>query len=329
MAGTKATVRYDLHSLRAAAQALAEGRTVAFPTETVYGLGANALDSNAVQAIFEAKGRPQDNPLIVHVSDRGMLDQVARSLPSSALVLMEAFWPGPLTVLVEKHDRLPDAVTAGLNTVAVRMPQDPIAIELIRLAGVPLVAPSANLSGRPSGTTWQAVLEDLNGRVDGIVCGPPTRVGLESTVVDTWNDPPRVLRHGAIPWEVLQRELPELVDYTGTEGSDLKHAVRSPGTRHRHYQPRARVRVIANSENPSESAMEQPCRRGWIGVSEPPRTVEYEATLLCPSVEAYASQLFETFRRWDAMGIEVIDCQAVPEVGLGRALMDRLKRASE
>ena len=199
------TQRIQADQLQIAADILRDGGIVAFPTETVYGLGADALNPRAVEKIFVAKGRPSDNPLIVHVASVGQLNEVAQEISGVANLLIEQFWPGPLTIVAQKRPLVPNNVTAGLDTVAVRMPADPTALELIRLAGKPIVAPSANSSGRPSATTWQAVLSDLDGRIDGVVCGPATRIGIESTVVDTTGDQPIVLRHGAITQEMIAK----------------------------------------------------------------------------------------------------------------------------
>ena len=199
------TRHFSVSDIDAAAELLRSGELVAFPTETVYGLGANALSEAAVQRIFVAKGRPSDNPLIVHIASRTQLEHLVTSIPEVATRLMDQFWPGPLTIVLPKRPEVPNLVTAGLNTVAVRMPNHLIAIELIGQAGVPLAAPSANRSGRPSATTWQAVSEDLDGRIAGIICGEPTDFGLESTVVDVNSEQPRLLRPGGITFEQFAR----------------------------------------------------------------------------------------------------------------------------
>ena len=327
MAGDRTTKRYGIDELEQAAIALRSGAIIAFPTETVYGLGANAFDPLAIARVFDAKGRPQDNPLIVHVSDASMLHQVASHVPDAAQALIQRFWPGPLTLILPKSEIIPSSVTAGLSTVAVRMPNDPVAIELIRLANVPVVAPSANLSGRPSGTTWQAVAEDLDDKIDGIVCGPATRIGLESTVLDVLHNPPRILRHGAIDIAMLKKMLPGIIDASQTIASDQQHVVSSPGMKHRHYQPRASVRICSEPESITHSGT-QSNARGWIGIHRPDRVSDYAMVVQCDNVEDYASRLFETFRIMDHQGIDIIDCEAVPSEGIGMAIMDRLKRAS-
>jgi L-threonylcarbamoyladenylate synthase len=332
------TRRYALDQLQEAAAALRAGKVVAFPTETVYGLGASACDSTAIARVFDAKGRPQDNPLIVHIADLEMLTRVVRSVPDIAQRCIDAFWPGPLTLLFPKSETLPSSVTAMLDTVAVRMPSEPVAFELIRLAGIPLVAPSANRSGRPSATTWQAVAEDLDGRIDGIVCGNPSRIGLESTVLDIVHSPPRILRHGGISMATIQAILPDVVDSSEWKGADSTCAAPSPGMKHRHYQPKARV-VIRHSQSvdahlSQDELRDEPIeiprtsKRGWLGIHSPPTSVEYTKAVVFQSLDEYAAGLFHAFREMDHLGIEWIECEAVPMDGIGRAIMDRLNRAS-
>jgi L-threonylcarbamoyladenylate synthase len=332
MSRDRLTHRYTLDQLDAAAASLRSGGIVAFPTETVYGLGANALDEKAISRVFEAKGRPQDNPLIVHIADEAMLDQVVQSTSDIARRLIQRHWPGPLTLLFPKSDRIPSSVTAGLATVAVRMPEDRVARELIRLAGVPIVAPSANQSGHPSATTWQAVIEDLDGRIDGVVCGPSTRIGLESTVLDCVHAPARILRHGAIDMQTLRESVPDLIDACGQPIASDSEPAPSPGMKHRHYQPRAQVRIVHHPlEVPlgSDNTSAQTARRGWIGISTPKAPQTYALVVQCSSMDEYASRLFEAFRAMDRAGIEIIECEAVGDTGIGRAIMDRLSRASQ
>ena len=293
---------------------LRRGGLAAFPTETVYGLGADATDAFAVAAVFEAKGRPADNPLIVHVADVEAIGTIT-DLTETARALLAAFAPGPLTlVLADTHGALPDAVTAGLETVAVRIPAHETARALIRAAGVPLVAPSANRSGRPSPTTWQAVRDDLGGRIDAVLKGDPTGIGIESTVVDVTGDRPVVLRPGAVTLADLRRVVPATRE---AEPGDARE--RSPGTRHRHYAPRALVRLV-DRPAPEPGA-------AFIGLTAPGGG--YSLVEVCPDAAAYARAVFSLFRRADALGLARIDAERVPDVGIGRALMDRLGRAAE
>ncbi|MDT0632986.1 L-threonylcarbamoyladenylate synthase [Rubrivirga sp. S365] len=298
-----------------AAAVLRRGGLVAFPTETVYGLGALARDADAVARVFAAKGRPADNPLIVHVARVADVAGVALVTPLGA-ALLEAFAPGPLSVVLPGRGGLPDAVTAGLDTVAVRVPGHRPARALLEAAGAPVVAPSANRSGRPSPTTWRAVVDDLGGRVDAVLRGPLADVGLESTVVDATGEAPVVLRPGAVSFEALRERFPDTSLLAERGG-----AVRSPGLRHRHYAPRARVRLanVPPERGDAEAA--------WIGLAAPPPG--YGLVEVCPDVETYARRLFDLFRRADAAGLASIDAERVPETGLGRALMDRLRRAAE
>ena len=289
------------------------GGTAAFPTETVYGLGAVATDARAVAAVFGAKGRPADNPLIVHLADASDAAAVAVVTPLGA-ALFAAFAPGPLTLVLPCRGVLPDAVTAGLGTVAVRVPAHETARSLIRAVGAPLVAPSANRSGRPSPTTWEAVRDDLAGRIGAVLMGDPTRVGIESTVVDATGDAPVVLRPGAVTLADLQRVAPGARE--ATAGDD---AARSPGTRHRHYAPRAPVNLLLGSPPPPRGA-------AYIGLERP--LPGYLLACQCRTVEEYAHALYDFFRQADAVGATRIDAQPVREEGLGRALMDRLRRAA-
>jgi L-threonylcarbamoyladenylate synthase len=302
-----------------AAAHIRAGRLAAFPTETVYGLGADAFQPDAVEAIFAAKGRPVDNPLIVHLADRSQAVQVASTLPTAADRLLDAFAPGPITCIVPRHPDLPSVVTAGLDTVGVRIPGHATAQAFLRACGTPVAAPSANRSGRPSPTTWQAVQEDLDGRIACILQGEPAEAGVESTVVDCTADPPAVLRPGAVPVEALRGVLGS-VDVPDDDASD--DAPRSPGTKHRHYAPAARVHVVDDS-----SEAEPGGAAAYIGLDPPP--VEDFAVARRPAdVEAYAHEVFAFFRECDRAGCADIYAQRVPPEGLGRALNDRLERAA-
>ena len=300
-----------------AASYIRSGDIAAFPTETVYGLGGNAFSEEALRKIFSAKDRPEDNPLIVHVASPAEADLVADGVPDGARRLMDVFFPGPLTVILKRKATLPAVVSAGLDSVGVRMPAHPLAQAFLRACGVPVAAPSANRSGKPSPTTWQAVLEDLDGRIPCILRGGRTSVGLESTVVDCIGDRPVVLRSGAVSLERLREVDPSvtlLVD--AAEGT-----ARSPGLRHRHYSPQARVRIVEHAP-----AL-VPARAAFIGM-EVPGDTQTHLVRVCTSVEEYAHELFHFFRTCDAAGVREILCQSVPEAGLGLALMDRLRRAA-
>lgn len=301
-----------------AAEFIRRGCIVAFPTETVYGLGADVFDANAIARVFEAKKRPADNPLIAHVASRGQISQLTGHLSPSAEKLIEQFFPGPLTIVVKKAPLVPLIATAGLDTIGVRMPADPLAIKFLSACDRPVVAPSANLSGRPSPTTWQAVFEDLDGRIDCILQGSSTEIGLESTVVDCARDVPVVLRSGAISLEQLQVVVPE-TSRLAAEAETVEF--RSPGLRHKHYSPAAKVVIVAGPDDVSPGS-----RSAYIGLGRP--TVDLEKVLVCETIEDYARSLFAFFRECDRAGIAIINCQAVAESGIGVALMDRLRRAA-
>ncbi|MGB3541955.1 L-threonylcarbamoyladenylate synthase [Rubrivirga sp.] len=289
------------------------GGTCAFPTETVYGLGALARDAEAVEAVFQAKGRPGDNPLIVHVADLEAVEGVA-TMTEMGRRLLEAFAPGPLTVVLPARSGLAPTVTAGLDTVAVRVPSG-IALEIVRGVGAPVVAPSANRSGRPSPTTWQAVLEDLDGRIDAIMQGPPTAIGIESTVVDASSRTPVVLRPGSVTLAQIRDVCPDARNADHGDGT-----IRSPGTRHRHYAPRATVTVVdLEDAQPGSDA-------AWIGVSEPPDG--YGLATVCADLEDYARRLYDAFRRADAHELTRIEVERVEGDGIEAALSDRLRRAA-
>ncbi len=303
-----------------AAAFILDGEVVAFPTETVYGLGANIFDERAIARIFEAKGRPTDNPLIAHIGELAQLGSIASEVPESAWLLIESFFPGPLTVVLPKRERVPAMATAGLETVGVRMPDHQLALDFLRACGVPLVAPSANLSGRPSPTTWQAVMADLDGRISCILRGDPTRIGLESTVVDCSTTPPTLLRAGAITIESLRRLVPAISLANRTESGTPK----SPGMKYRHYSPRARV-VLCEAP-PLGAQADQ--RLAYIGMTPPADTDIFLRIAVCVDVAEYGRRLFAFFRECDEAGVSTIYCQTVSRAGFGLALMDRLEKAA-
>jgi L-threonylcarbamoyladenylate synthase len=304
----------------AAAKFLRAGGVVAFPTETVYGLGANALDAGAVKKIFRAKGRPSDNPLIVHIASLDQLSEVAARVPRSAQTLIEHFFPGPLTVIVPRHPAIPRAVTAGLDTVGVRLPEHPVARKFLRACGVPVAAPSANRSGRPSPTTWSAVREEMEGRVECILKGGSARVGLESTVVDCTVARPVVLRLGAVTLEQLREVMPGI-----RVASEVRGAVKSPGMKYRHYAPSARVVLV---DSPADIP-ERERAGAYIGLSVRGCPEKLLLVRHCRGVASYAKHVFAFFRACEQADVKTIYCQRVPAEGLGGALMDRLEKAAE
>jgi L-threonylcarbamoyladenylate synthase len=301
-----------------AAAVIKRGGICAFPTETVYGLGANVFDQRAVAKIFDAKRRPADNPLIAHISGKKQIGQLAAQVTPSATKLIDAFFPGPLTVILPRADCVPTIASAGLETIGIRMPSFDLAQRFLELCDAPVVAPSANLSGRPSPTTWQAVYEDLNGRIDCILQGDATEIGLESTVVDCSRAIPVLLRKGSVSFDELILVVPGLQTGDPMSGD----IARSPGLRHRHYSPKAKVVLIRDP-----GGLEPRSSASFIGLDRP--RGEFEMILVCPDVSDYARRVFAFFRECDSKGIKTIYCQVVPDVGIGAALMDRLTRAAE
>ena len=299
-----------------AAQFIKRGGIVAFPTETVYGLGADVFDEIAVAKIFEAKQRPADNPLIAHIGSLDQIGELVSSVPDFARRFIDAFFPGPLTLVLERSARVPLIATAGLDTIGIRMPGNAEANEFLKLCGVPVAAPSANISGRPSPTTWEAVYEDLNSRIDCILQGEATIIGLESTVVDCTSDDPLILRAGAVSLESLR----EIVASTRVIDPDQNSAVRSPGMKHKHYAPRAAVVIVGPGFEVPNSGL-----NAFIGTEEP--VGHPDLVKICGSAAEYAHELFAFFRECDKKGINTIYCQRVEETGIGVAVMDRLKRA--
>lgn len=303
-----------------AAAFLRRGEPVAFPTETVYGLGADVFDGPAIGKIFRAKRRPGDNPLIAHIASTSQIPLLAAHVTPAAHRLIDRFFPGPLTVILPRAPGVPDRATAGLDTIGIRMPSHPIARRFLECCGGPVVAPSANRSGRPSPTTWQAVREDLDGRIACILKGPPADVGLESTVVDCTGRTPVVLRAGAIPLEALRTVAPSTRLH---RASDRGMSARSPGLRHRHYAPRARVVLVDAIED-----AERLDSAAFIGLRPPLFATGFGLVALCGGVDEYAHVLFRFFRECDAKGLRTIYCERVPPAGVGRALMDRVRRAA-
>jgi L-threonylcarbamoyladenylate synthase len=313
-----------------AAAIIRDGDLVAFPTETVYGLGADALNPSALRRIYEVKGRPADNPLILHVALRDQLALVAAAVPNLAHGLIEAFWPGPLSLVLPKSSRISDLATGGLATVAVRMPAHPVALALIREAATPLAAPSANRSGRPSPTTAQHVCDDLQGRIPLILDAGATTIGVESTVLDVTCAPPVLLRPGGISREAIEAVMGPL---RTTADASLRQ--RSPGMRYRHYSPRAHVHILeAPQAEALQAALAAALQRGArvgcllhrLELREVPPGVP--VSRVGGGVEDYARALFAALRGLDAHGLDVILVEGVSEEGLGLAVMDRLRRAA-
>jgi len=331
----------DMEKIRVAAGFIKRGGLVAFPTETVYGLGADALNPKAVLSLFRAKRRPFDNPPIVHVGNVKDVYRLVQEVTPEAEGLMKKFWPGPLTLIFERSAVVPDVTVAGLDTVAVRMPNHRVALALIRESGCPIAAPSANLAGKPSPTMVRHVLDDLSGRIDAVLDAGSTRVGLESTVLDLTVDPPEVLRPGGTPFEVL-KEVFGRVELNPVAVADMALSVekaRSPGVRHRHYAPDAVVVVVEGEVGAVVAKVRELVgsyvRDGKrVGVLATDETVREYGVGVVRSVGSRADlagvarSLFRVLREFDRDGVDVIVAEGVPLGGFGLAVMNRLRRAS-
>lgn len=305
---------------------LKAGKLVAFPTETVYGLGADATNPDAIAALYAAKGRPTFNPLIIHVDSLASARKLA-PFGIGALAVANAFWPGPLTLVLRRRPDCPvsELASAGLDSIALRVPSDPIAQAIMNAAGVPIAAPSANRSGRVSPTEARHVISDLDGKIDGIVIGPSTSIGVESTILSFLSDPPTLLRPGAVTAGFIEEELGHPIRIGGHEGDSTKpHAPVAPGQLESHYAPSARVRLKAQDIRPGEAAM-------LFGPTQLPGVENARLAInLSPkgdTIEA-AARLFSALRELDASGARSIAVQTIPDSGLGEAINDRLNRAA-
>lgn len=307
-------------SIKKAAFYIKNGEVVAFPTETVYGLGANVFNEEAIKKIFIAKKRPFDNPLIVHISSVKQIDLLVKKITQSAQKIIENFFPGPITIVLKKNDVIPDYVSAGLDTIAIRMPSLDIARRFIDECGVPIAAPSANISGSPSPTTYKHVYTDLKGKIPCILKGPKCDVGIESTVVDCTGKYPVILRPGIISYEELKSILSVVKIYRTKKNDKPK----SPGMKYRHYAPKAKV-VLIDSEEELIDSKHDLSTTAFIGFF---KLRGFKLVKRVNSVRDYAHNLFNFFRKCDEQKVKIIYCQRVPEVGLGLALMNRLFKAA-
>lgn len=309
-----------------AAQVLVEGGLAAFPTETVYGLGANALSDAAVARVFEAKCRPRFDPLIVHIADPGWLPRLVSEVPATARMLIDRFWPGPLTLVLPKTSLVPDLVTAGLPCVAVRMPAHPAALELLRLVDLPIAAPSANPFGRISPTTAQHVMDSLDGRIDLVLDGGPCRIGVESTVVLLTESVSQLLRHGGVPVEDLEQVIGPVSRVPEIHDPMADQAIPAPGMLKQHYAPRTPMRLRSQVTGSDLAGL----RLGALSLIDAQRDIPVQAfeTLSdCGDLREAAASFFSSLRKLDAAGLDLIVAWPFPEIGLGRALNDRLTRA--
>lgn len=333
---TKILREITKENMSLAGKIIREGGIVAFPTETVYGLGASAYDENAVKKIYSAKGRPSDNPLIVHISDVSEVKKVAREIPENAKKLLSRFAPGPFTLILKKQPNIPDTVTAGLDTVGVRIPSNPIAREFIKMAGVPVAAPSANLSGKPSPTKAEHVIVDMLGRVDAIICGEESDVGVESTIIDVTGDVPIILRPGGITLEdVIKTCGCGAVDKNVLEGVSENEQPKCPGMKYKHYAPNADVTVVeGDSENAVKKILEltKKVRKGGkkVGVLASADDV-FEAD--CYIFEGknnseFASVLFDALREFDNQNADVVFAQLSMKDEMELAVKNRLYKSA-
>ena len=324
----------DSRTPEIAARIIRRGGLVAIPTETVYGLGANGLDEKAVASIFEAKGRPQDNPLILHVAESAEMEKFCHSIPASAYALAEKFWPGPLTMVLPARPIVPKRTTGGLDTVAVRCPDNDTTRAIIRLAGVPIAAPSANLSGKPSTTTAAHVLHDHDGKIDAIVDGGPCRVGVESTIVDLTDSRPRLLRPGGITPEQLKEVLGDLViDKAVTAQIDRDAVVKAPGMKYRHYAPAEPVVIVAGSREKAAAYIHRhftPGDRVLCFAEELPLYNDCNPLAYGSEgdVNSLSAGLFAALRELDDPAIHQVFARCPEGGGVAYAVQNRLKKAA-
>lgn len=332
-------VKLDNAAVREAGKILKEGGLVAFPTETVYGLGADALNARAAEKIYAAKGRPSDNPLIIHIAHMDALGRIVSDIPEQAHALAGAFWPGPITMIFNKAECVPYGTTGGLDTVAVRMPDHETARAVIDAGGGYIAAPSANTSGRPSPTMAEHVREDLEGKIDMIVDGGPVEIGVESTILDLTVTPPMILRPGAVTKEMLEGILGEVAEDKALLGADSKEAPKAPGMKYRHYAPKAKLSVVEGQTEQvireinrlSREKEEEGSRVGIIGTEE---TVgRYDCGLVkCIGTRqdeaTVASRLYAILREFDGEDVEYIFSESFSGDGIGSAVMNRLLKAA-
>lgn len=330
----------DISSIKEAGRTIREEGLVVFPTETVYGLGANALSDDAVKKIFEAKGRPQDNPLIVHIADIEDIENLVAEIPDIAEKFMKEFWPGPMTIILPKSSIIPDATSAGLSSVGIRMPSNVIARELIRAAGVPIAAPSANISGRPSPTDVQRCIEDLDGRVDCILGGKMSEIGLESTVIDCTVTPTCVLRPGGITLEMLREIDPDTyIDPAIMKKPDENLKPKAPGMKYRHYAPKAPVKIVQGDLKKTIAKINE-IVQNYIDSNKVVGIMATDETKDCypqgivislgsrKNIIEISQNLFETLRSFDDKKVDFIISESFEQEGIGAAVMNRLNKSA-
>ncbi len=317
-----------------AGEIIRNGGLVAFPTETVYGLGASAFDADAAQKIYEAKGRPSDNPLIVHISDKSQIEALAREITPAAKKLIDAFMPGPFTIILKKRDNIPDAVTAGLDTVGIRFPQNDIAVKFIAAAGVPIAAPSANISGKPSPTRAEHVIHDMSGRIDAIIDGGDCDVGVESTIVDMTGSAPVILRPGGVTFDMLRAVVPETtVDAHILAAVSADTKPKCPGMKYTHYSPDAEVIVVEGERDAVQEKIKSLLKESKdkiTGVLTMYGSVYDDAVMLSAggTNKDYAKNLFAALRSFDDLGVETVFAEFCEKDGYGLAVKNRLYKSA-
>ena len=329
----------DFDAIARAGEILKKGGLVAFPTETVYGLGGDATNPEASHKIYSAKGRPSDNPLIVHITNMKALEEMVEEVPQTAYALAERFWPGPLTMIFRKNDRIPYETTGGMDTVAVRMPSDPIAQALIDASTGYIAAPSANTSGRPSPTQAEHVAQDLSGKIDMIIDGGPVNIGLESTIVDLTEDVPMILRPGYITLEMLREVLGEVRVDPGLIAADSERKPKAPGMKYRHYAPKADLKVVEGKTDAVVQTINRLCeelveKKKQVGIIATEETKEHYRQGIVISIgarddeEAIARHLYGILRQFDVLGVDAIFSESFAAAGMGQAIMNRLLKAA-
>ncbi|MDW7668292.1 MAG: L-threonylcarbamoyladenylate synthase [Bacillota bacterium] len=329
----------DFRKIEKAAEVLKKGGTVVFPTETVYGLGGNIYISNAVKEIYKAKGRPSDNPLIVHIWNIDQLKELTEGVSEVAKFLIDKYWPGPLTIIFKKSTNIPDSITGGLDTVAVRMPQDPVALALLEKANVPVAAPSANTSGRPSPTQGKHVVEDLDGKVDIIIDGGDCKVGLESTVIDVYSNPIMILRPGGITLEEILKDVENVVYDPNLMYLDKGIVPKSPGQKYKHYSPKGKLILFKGSEGRVREEINKEGERltkegKKVLILSIKENIKYYSKGIIFNLgsikdfETISSNIFKALRKADELNVDYILSESFSEKGLGKAIMNRLIKAS-
>lgn len=326
----------DKEELKKQAKLLSEGKTVIFPTETVYGLGANALNENAVNKIYEAKGRPSDNPLIVHIYKKEEIYDLAKDISKNAEIVMDKFWPGPITIILNKKEIVPYKTSGGLDTVAIRMPSHPIARKIIKYAGVPIAAPSANISGRPSPTKGNHVYEEMKGRVDGIVLGGDSSFGLESTVLDMTGKIPMILRPGSITKKDLEDVIGNVTIDPSLEKKEDNKRAKAPGMKYTHYSPDADVYIVSGDKKSVicrindmvDANASNNLKTGVMCLEQNKDQYNGEVISLGSNLEEVASNLFNVLREMDKRNIDIVYSEEFPNEGVGQAIMNRLLKSS-